>query len=218
MDVLDDLSTGSIENIRHLKDKPGFAYTIDSAESSPVVAELVDGADAVYHLAAAVGVQLIVESPVRTIETNVHCTEVVLAQASKSADRVREILAALLDPAFAGFPRQRIIRFAAAVGMTQYSEHLDALLQTIFPPQSLANVLGQVVADAGRAQLRMAETEKYPHVTYFLNGGEESAVRGRGTHHGAVAEGCDLRPAAGNVGAGIDGQGGGGDRLPAGST
>ena len=81
--VLDDLSTGSIENIRHLKDKPGFAYTIDSAESSPVVAELVDGADAVYHLAAAVGVQLIVESPVRTIETNVHCTEVVLAQASK---------------------------------------------------------------------------------------------------------------------------------------
>ena len=81
--VLDDLSTGSIENIRHLKDRPGFAYTIDSAENSPVVAELVDGADAVYHLAAAVGVQLIVESPVRTIETNVHCTEVVLAQASK---------------------------------------------------------------------------------------------------------------------------------------
>jgi UDP-glucose 4-epimerase len=81
--VLDDLSTGSIENIRHLKDRPGFAYTIDSAENAPVVAELVDGADAVYHLAAAVGVQLIVESPVRTIETNVHCTEVVLAQASK---------------------------------------------------------------------------------------------------------------------------------------
>ena len=80
--VLDDLSTGSIENIRHLKDRPGFA-TIDSAESSPVVAELVDGADAVFHLAAAVGVQLIVESPVRTIETNVHCTEVVLTQASK---------------------------------------------------------------------------------------------------------------------------------------
>ena len=81
--VLDDLSTGSIENLRHLKDKPGFEYTIDSAESTAVVAELVDAADVVYHLAAAVGVQLIVESPVRTIETNVHCTEVVLAQASK---------------------------------------------------------------------------------------------------------------------------------------
>ena len=95
------------------------------------------------------------------------------------ADRVREILAALLDPAFAGFPRRRIIRFAAAAGMTQYSEQLDALLQTIFPPQSLANVLGEVVADAGRAQLRMAETEKYPHVTYFLNGGEEAPYPAR---------------------------------------
>jgi UDP-glucose 4-epimerase len=81
--VLDDLSTGSIDNLRHLKGKPGFEYTIDSAANAPIVAELVDSADVVFHLAAAVGVQLIVESPVRTIETNVHCTEVVLAQASK---------------------------------------------------------------------------------------------------------------------------------------
>jgi len=81
--VLDDLSTGSIDNIRHIKGKPGFEYTIDSAANAPIVAELVDSADVVFHLAAAVGVQLIVESPVRTIETNVRCTEVVLAQASK---------------------------------------------------------------------------------------------------------------------------------------
>jgi UDP-glucose 4-epimerase len=81
--VVDDLSTGSIDNLRHLKGKPGFGYTIESAANTPVIAELVDGADVVFHLAAAVGVQLIVESPVRTIETNVHCTEVVLAQASK---------------------------------------------------------------------------------------------------------------------------------------
>lgn len=81
--VLDDLSTGSIENIRHLKGRPGFGYSIESASSASLVAELVDEADAVYHLAAAVGVELIIESPVRTIETNVHCTEVVLAQASK---------------------------------------------------------------------------------------------------------------------------------------
>jgi 2,3-bisphosphoglycerate-independent phosphoglycerate mutase len=94
------------------------------------------------------------------------------------ADRVREILAALLDPTFAGFARPRSIRFAAAAGMTQYSEELDALLETIFPPQMLVNVLGQVVAAAGRTQLRMAETEKYPHVTYFLNGGEEQRYRG----------------------------------------
>jgi UDP-glucose 4-epimerase len=81
--ILDDLSTGSIDNMRHLKGRRGFEYTIDSAANAPIVAELVDGADVVFHLAAAVGVQLIVESPVRTIETNVHCTEVVLAQASK---------------------------------------------------------------------------------------------------------------------------------------
>jgi UDP-glucose 4-epimerase len=81
--VLDDLSTGSIENIRHLKGRLGFDYTIESLNNTAIVAELVDDADVVYHLAAAVGVQLIVESPVRTIETNVHCTEIVLAQASK---------------------------------------------------------------------------------------------------------------------------------------
>jgi UDP-glucose 4-epimerase len=81
--VLDDLSTGSIDNIRHLKADPRFNYTIDTCASASIVAELVDEADVVYHLAAAVGVELIVESPVRTIETNVHCTEVVLAQASK---------------------------------------------------------------------------------------------------------------------------------------
>jgi nucleoside-diphosphate-sugar epimerase len=81
--VLDDLSTGSIDNIRHLEADPRFGSTIDTCASPSVVAELVDEADVVYHLAAAVGVELIVESPVRTIETNVHCTEIVLAQASK---------------------------------------------------------------------------------------------------------------------------------------
>ncbi|HUD85342.1 MAG TPA: 2,3-bisphosphoglycerate-independent phosphoglycerate mutase, partial [Xanthobacteraceae bacterium] len=85
------------------------------------------------------------------------------------ADRVREILSAMLDPDFSGFPRKRKIGFAAAVGMTQYSVELDTLMQTIFPPQPLAHILGEVVADAGRTQLRMAETEKYAHVTYFLN-------------------------------------------------
>jgi len=81
--VLDDLSTGGIANIAHLKSHPLFSYTIDTAANVPLVAELVDDSDAVFHLAAAVGVELIVVSPVRTIETNVHCTEIVLAQASK---------------------------------------------------------------------------------------------------------------------------------------
>ncbi|MDC7786249.1 2,3-bisphosphoglycerate-independent phosphoglycerate mutase [Rhodoplanes sp. TEM] len=94
------------------------------------------------------------------------------------ADRVREILGALLDPGFSGFPRPRTPKVAVAAGMTQYSEALDALMGTIFPPESLANGLGQVTAAAGRTQLRMAETEKYPHVTYFLNGGEEKQFPG----------------------------------------
>src|SRR5437762_14342359 len=76
--VIDDLSTGSIDNIAHLKDNPKFRYAIASVFDRALVSELVDSADVVYHLAAAVGVRLIVESPVRTIETNVHGTEVVL--------------------------------------------------------------------------------------------------------------------------------------------
>ena len=94
------------------------------------------------------------------------------------ADRVREILGAMLDPNFSGFPRKRVIRFAAAVGMAQYSDELDRMMQTIIPPQTFPNILGEVVAAANRMQLRMAETEKYPHVTYFLNGGREEPYQG----------------------------------------
>jgi UDP-glucose 4-epimerase len=81
--VIDDLSTGSIDNIAHLKPNPRFHYTIDTVANEPVLAELIDRCDTVVHLAAAVGVKLIVESPVRTIETNVHGTEVVLKIAAK---------------------------------------------------------------------------------------------------------------------------------------
>jgi UDP-glucose 4-epimerase len=81
--VLDDLSTGSIENISHLTTNPLFHYTIDTVANEPVLAELIDRCDTIVHLAAAVGVKLIVESPVRTIETNVHGTEVVLKIANK---------------------------------------------------------------------------------------------------------------------------------------
>src|SRR5262249_33948874 len=94
------------------------------------------------------------------------------------AHRVREILNPPLDPAFSGFARRRTVRIAAAGGMAPDTAQPDAILGTDLPPQTLANVLGQVVADAGRSQLRMAETEKYPHVTYFLNGGEEKPYRG----------------------------------------
>ena len=81
--ALDDLSTGSIENIEHLKSHPGFHYQIGTIANVPQVAELVDRCDVIYHLAAAVGVRLIVESPVRTIETNIRGTEIVLECAAK---------------------------------------------------------------------------------------------------------------------------------------
>lgn len=86
--VIDDLSTGSITNIAHLKGHARFHYVIDSVMNERLVAELIDGVDTVFHLAAAVGVKLIVEQPVRTIETNVHGTEIVLTHASKKNKRV----------------------------------------------------------------------------------------------------------------------------------
>ena len=81
--VLDNLSTGSMENIARLKGRPGFEYHIDSVENESLLAELIDRSDVVFHLAAAVGVKLIVEQPVYTIENNVHGTEVVLKHANK---------------------------------------------------------------------------------------------------------------------------------------
>ena len=93
------------------------------------------------------------------------------------ADRVRQILTALLDPAFDGFAARQP-KLAAAVGMTQYSEDLDPFLKTLFAPQTLVNGMGETVARAGKTQIRMAESEKYPHVTYFFNGGEETPFAG----------------------------------------
>ena len=86
--VIDDLSTGAMDNIAHLKGRPGFDYVIDSIMNESLTAELIDRCDVVFHLAAAVGVKLIVEAPVRTIETNVHGTEVVLKHASKKGKLV----------------------------------------------------------------------------------------------------------------------------------
>ena len=86
--IIDDLSTGSIENIKHIKNNPDFTYHIDSVSNVSLLAELIDTADVVYHLAAAVGVRLIVESPVRTMETNIRGTDIVLSLAAKKRKRV----------------------------------------------------------------------------------------------------------------------------------
>ena len=86
--VIDNLSTGSIESVEHLKDHARFHYTIDTISNQPVTAELVDRVDTIFHLAAAVGVRLIVESPVHTIETNVYGTETILTLANKKRKKV----------------------------------------------------------------------------------------------------------------------------------
>ncbi len=94
------------------------------------------------------------------------------------SDRVREILGALLDPAFEGFARDAPLPFAAALGMTSYSERLDQLMDVAFPDEAIENGLGAWVAGHGLRQFRLAETEKYPHVTFFFNGGREEPYPG----------------------------------------
>jgi len=89
------------------------------------------------------------------------------------ADRVREILSALLMPEFSDFPRAKKVRFTKAVAMTEYSSSLAQVMAVLFPPEALTDILGEVVSKAGLKQLRIAETEKYAHVTFFFNGGRE---------------------------------------------
>ena len=101
-----------------------------------------------------------------------------LLVANFRADRIREILSALLEPGFNGFARARQVAFAGAVGMTSYSSALDKRLATLFPSSELRDTLGEIVSRAGLTQLRIAETEKYAHVTFFFNGGEERVFDG----------------------------------------
>ena len=94
------------------------------------------------------------------------------------ADRAREISLSLLDPGFAGFPRNRIVKFAAAASMTEYSDELKTMMTSLFPPEDVRETLGEVMAERHLKQLRIAETEKYAHVTFFLNGGREEPFAG----------------------------------------
>ena len=94
------------------------------------------------------------------------------------ADRAREISMALLDPAFDGFTRARTAIFSAAAGLTEYSDALKPLMTSIFPPEDVRQTLGEIVSQHHLKQLRIAETEKYAHVTFFLNGGREQVFEG----------------------------------------
>lgn len=101
-----------------------------------------------------------------------------LLMANFRADRAREILEALVNPEFDGFARAHAVTFSHALGMVSYSDRHNAWMTTLFPSISLQNVLGHVLADHGKKQLRISETEKYAHVTFFFNGGEESPFEG----------------------------------------
>ncbi len=94
------------------------------------------------------------------------------------SDRAREIMYALADDAFDKFNRPKTVKFAAVVGMTEYSVDHNRFVTPIFPPEQLSNIFGEVVSKAGMTQLRIAETEKYAHVTFFFNGGEERLFKG----------------------------------------
>lgn len=94
------------------------------------------------------------------------------------ADRAREILYALADTEFSGFTRKKTVKLSDSVGMTEYSVDHQRFMHTMYPPEALTNILGEVVADHGLTQLRIAETEKYAHVTFFFNGGEEREFKG----------------------------------------
>jgi 2,3-bisphosphoglycerate-independent phosphoglycerate mutase len=93
-------------------------------------------------------------------------------------DRAREILTAFCDPASGGFARKKVFRFAAIAGMVEYSGALNKHMTALFPPKVIEKGLGEIVAAAGLKQLRIAETEKYPHVTFFFNGGREQPFAG----------------------------------------
>ena len=101
-----------------------------------------------------------------------------ILMANFRADRAREILYALADAEFSGFARKTIVHFSDHVGMTEYSVDHNRFMHTMFPPEALTNILGEVVAEHGLTQLRIAETEKYAHVTFFFNGGEEREFKG----------------------------------------
>jgi 2,3-bisphosphoglycerate-independent phosphoglycerate mutase len=101
-----------------------------------------------------------------------------LLLANFRADRIREIATALLDPGFSGFAPNKHVDFSGALGLVEYSEELNRFLATLFAPENLEDTFGEVVSHAGLTQLRIAETEKYAHVTFFFNGGRETVFPG----------------------------------------
>lgn len=94
------------------------------------------------------------------------------------ADRVRQLSASLFDNSFTGFNRDKTINFSNKIGITEYSTELNAYMDTLFPPSKPEAILPEIIANAGLKQLRIAETEKYAHVTFFMSGGNDDLYKG----------------------------------------
>jgi len=96
-----------------------------------------------------------------------------IVMANFRSDRAREILTALVDPAFNGFARNKVVKFSASLGMVEYSVELNKLVAALFRSEKMEHILGEIISREGLKQLRIAETEKYAHVTFFFSGGRE---------------------------------------------
>ncbi len=177
---LDKLTIGTVIGRYYAMDRDKRWDRVDRAYNALIDAKGTAVSDAVDAIEASYAADIsdeFVEPAVMTTYTGMADGDGLL-MANFRADRAREILTALLDPAFDGFDRGRRVDFAAALGMTQYSDALSTFLPAMFPPVQLDKTLGDVVAASGGRQLRIAETEKYAHVTFFLNGGEERVFDG----------------------------------------
>lgn len=155
-------------------DRVGAAYNNIIAASGNRFANAKEAIEASYK--AAVNDEFVVPCVIGDYQGCVDGDAILMA--NFRADRAREILYALADKSFDGFAREKTINFSMSVGMTEYSVDHQRFMKTMFGPEALTNIFGQVVAEHGLTQLRIAETEKYAHVTFFFNGGEETEFKG----------------------------------------
>lgn len=155
-------------------DRVELAYNNIVSADGKRYATVDEAIDASY--AAGVNDEFVVPCVIGTYQGCVDGDAVMMA--NFRADRAREILYALGDSEFSGFERRKVIKFSSCNGMTEYSADHRRFMNTVFPPEELTNIYGEIVAEHGLTQLRIAETEKYAHVTFFFNGGEERLFKG----------------------------------------
>lgn len=179
LDTADGITVGTVDGRYYAMDRDQRWERVEKAYRAIVLGEGLTAATALEAVAASyaadTGDEFILPTVIDGYDGMVDGDGVLFA--NFRADRARQLLMAILDPGFDGFARDPV-QVADACGMVQYSDVLNRFMSAIFPPKSLSQVLGELVSAAGKTQLRLAETEKYPHVTFFFNGGEETQFNG----------------------------------------